>query len=238
MIRPASCWRKRGVRADTHEGELTIAATVLAQLPLAGRLLTGDAQYCQRTLCQQVVERGGDYLVTVKENQPDLFGEIALLFDQPPPGEVFATAVQYDKGHGRLEVRRLWASDALAGYLDWPGVKGVCKVERRCSQRGKVSIEVRYAITSLSAAVGADHLLVAKRGHWSIENRVHYVRDVSMGEDASRIRTGAAPEVMAALRNVLLALLRQAGWANIAAGLRHYGWRPADAPRLLGISIP
>lgn len=223
---------------DRHEGELTVAATVLAALPLAGRLLTGDAQYCQRAVCRETVDRGGDYLVSVKENQPDLFGEIALLFDQPPPGEVFATAVQYDKGHGRLEVRRLWASTALAGYLDWPGAQQVCKLERRCTRRGVVTTEVRYAITSLGAAVGADRLLAYKRGHWGIENRVHYIRDVSMGEDASQIRTGGAPEVMAALRNVVLGLLRQAGWTNIAAGLRYYSWRPEDARRLLGISVP
>lgn len=235
-MRPALCWRKRGVGTDTHEGELTIAAAVLARLPLAGRLLTGDAQYCQRALCQAVVDRGGAYLFAVKENQPDLFGEIALLFEQPPTGEVFATATQYDKGHGRLEVRRLWASTALTGYLDWPGVQQVCKVERRCKRRGEVTTEVRYAITSLGAAVGADRLLAYKRGHWGIENRVHYVRDVSMGEDASRIRTGGAPEVMAALRNVALGLLRQAGWTNIAAGMRHYSWHPGDACRLLGIA--
>lgn len=215
---------------------MTVAATVLAAVPLAGRVITADALYCQRAICRQIVD--GDYLITVKENQPELFGAIALLFDQPPPGEVFATVVQYDKGHGRLEVRRLWASTALAGYLDWPGATPVCKIERRCHRQGTVTTEVRYAITSLGARVGAERLFAYRRRHWSIENRVHDVRDVSLGEDASQVRTGAAPEVMAALRNVVLGLLRQAGWRNIAAGLRHCGWHPAAAFRLLGIAIP
>lgn len=237
-MRPALCWRKRGVQTSAHEGELTVAPAVLAAIPVHGRLVSGDALYCQRRICEHILARGGDYLVTVKQNQPELFGEISLLFDQPPPGEEFATAVQYDKGHGRLEVRRLWASTALAGYVDWPGAQQVCKVERRCRQRGVVTSEVRYAITSLDARVSAERLLAYRRDHWSIENRVHYVRDVSMGEDASQVRTGAAPEAMAVLRNVVLGLLRQAGWNNIAAGLRHYGWHPAHAFRLLGVALP
>jgi hypothetical protein len=82
---------------------------------LAGRVVTGDALYCQRDVCRQILDGGGDYLVSVKENQPDLYDDLAVLFRQPPPGERFAAAVQYDKGHGRLERRRLWASAALNG---------------------------------------------------------------------------------------------------------------------------
>lgn len=234
---PAWCWRKRGVNSQSHEGELTVAPAVLQAIPLAGRLVTGDALYAQRRLCQLILDAGGAYLFTVKANQPRLYDDLAVLFRQPPPGEVFATAIQRDRGHGRHEVRRLWASDALAGYLDWPGVQQVCKVERRSTAQGRTTTEVRYLITSMGVAVGADELLASKRGHWSIENRLHYVRDVSMGEDASQIRTRAAPEVMAALRNIVLGLLRQAGWTNIAAGLRSYAWQPRSALTLLGIAV-
>ena len=111
-------------------------------------------------------------------------------------------------------------------------------MERVTEHKGKVSSEVRYAITSLDESVGAAKLLRLVRGHWGIENRLHYVRDVTLGEDGSQVRTGSAPEVMAALRNVVIGMLRAAGWVNIAAGLRDIGWQPGAALRLLGLSPP
>src|SRR5688572_17671426 len=135
--RPAWCWRKRGVRASAHEGELTEAPPLLADLRLAGRVVTGDALYCQRALCTQIQQAGGDYLVLVKGNQPTLLADIELVFAVPPPGSVVAQAVQVDRGHGRQETRRLWATAALAGYSDWPGLRQVGQVERRVQQRGR-----------------------------------------------------------------------------------------------------
>lgn len=178
----------------------------------------------------------GDYLVIVKANQQGLFSDIELLFKEPPEGEVFAFTEQRDRHGGRQDVRRLWGSAALRDYLDWPGAQQVCKIERVSERKGKLSREVRYAITSLGEEVGAQQLLRHVRGHWGIENRLHYVRDVTFGEDASQVRTGSAPEVMAALRNVVIGVLRQAGATNIAAALREVGWQPGAALRLLGIS--
>ena len=201
-------------------------------------MVTGDALYCQRQLCRRVVARGGDYLVAVAANQPALSDDLRWLFEWPAPGEAFATATEYRKHGARIERRRLWASTALRGYLDWPGAEQVCKIERRREVGGRVSTEVAYAITSLGPGVGPAELLALWRGHWAIENRLHYVRDVSFGEDASQVRSGAAPQVMAALRNTTIALLRRAGHANIAAGLRAVGWQPGVALALLGISLP
>ncbi len=215
-----------------------MAPKVLEALPLKGRLVTADALYCQRELCAQIREAGGDYLLIVKANQRRLYEDIKLLFDEPPEGEVFQEAEQRDRHGDRHEVRRLRASTALRGYLDWPGVQQVCKVERVAERKGKISGEVRYAITSLGDEVGPEQLLKHVRGHWGIENRLHYVRDVTFGEDASQVRKGSAPEVMAALRNVVIGLLRQANWTNIAAGLRHNGWQTGAALQLLGISPP
>ncbi len=215
-----------------------MAPKVLEALPLKGRLVTADALYCQRELCAQIREAGGDYLLIVKANQRRLYEDIKLLFDEPPKGEVFREAEQGDRHGDRHEVRRLRASTALRGYLDWPGVQQVCKVERVAERKGKISGEVRYAITSLGDEVGPEQLLKHVRGHWGIENRLHYVRDVTFGEDASQVRKGSAAEVMAALRNVVIGLLRQANWTNIAAGLRHNGWRTGAALQLLGISPP
>ncbi len=213
-----------------------MAPEVLAPLPLAGRVVTGEALYAQRALGQQVIEAGGQYLFLVKGNQPTLSADIALVFSAPPPGERFAYAEQRDRHGDRREVRRLWASRALAGYLDWPGVQPVCKVEREVqSKRGRYS-EVRSVVSSLGVGVGPERLLALVRGHWAIENRLHYVRDVTLGEDGCRVRTGGAPQVLAALRNVVLGLLRRRGVQNVAAALRENGWQPQGALRLLGLA--
>jgi predicted transposase YbfD/YdcC len=215
-----------------------VAPAVLAALPLAGRLVTGDALYCQDTLCRQIRDALGDYLVIVKANQPDLYWAIATLFAEPPVGERFTTAVQWDQHGDRVERRQVWVSGALQGYLDWPGVRQVLRVERRCLREGTWTREVRYAITSLGPAVGATTLLAHVRGHWAIENRLHWVRDVTFGEDACRVRRGAAPQVLAGLRNTVIALLRGAGWTNIAEALRHHAWQPGAVLTLLGLTPP
>lgn len=215
-----------------------MAPAVVATLPLAGRLVTGDALYCQRELCRQIRAQDGDYLVVVKANQPDLLWAVQTVFAHPPPGERFATAEAWDQHGDRVETRRLWASTALTGYLDWPGVQQVVCVERICLRRGQTTRQVRYAITSLGPEIAAATLLGHVRSHWAIENRLHWVRDVTLGEDASQVRSGAAPQIMAALRNTVLGLVRGAGWTNIAAALRHYAWQPGAALAVLGLTAP
>jgi DNA-binding GntR family transcriptional regulator len=136
-----------------------------------------------------------------------------------------------NKGHGRHERRRLEASTRLAEHLDWPGVSQVCRIQRWRYAPGKEEHEVAYAITSLPRSVAdAATLLAWNRGHWGIENRSHYVRDVTFGEDASQIRAGHAPQIMAALRNGLITALRAEGVKNIAAALRQNALK---VPRLL-----
>ena len=146
------------------------------------------------------------------------------------------TATTLDKGHGRCERRTLTATTALNAYLDWPGVAPVGQVESVVVQDGKTSTEVRSFITSVPRSVaGADQLLTWVRGHWSIENRSHYVRDVTMGEDASRVRKGSGPEVMAALRNATIGFLRSTGATNIAAAIRRNASRVGELFTNLGI---
>ena len=201
-------------------------------------MVTGDALYCHAALCRQIRDAEGDYVLIVKANQPDLLWAVHALFADPPPGESFASAVAWDQHGDRVERRQLWASTALQGYLDWPGVQQVLRVERRCLRRGAWTREVRYAITSVGPEVGAAALLGHVRGHWAIENRLHWVRDVTFGEDACRVRSGSAPQVLAALRNAVIALLRAAGWTNLAAAVRHHAWCPGAALAALGISPP
>jgi predicted transposase YbfD/YdcC len=199
-------------------------------------VVTGDAQFCQRDLSETVVAGGGDYFWAVKENQPTLFEDIATLFAEPPWGEVFAEHVSRTRHGDRAETRALRASAALVGYLDWPHAAQVCAIERAVTRKGETSRETAYAVTSLAPDLAPPATLQATwRGHWGIENRLHWVRDVTLGEDKSQVRTGSAPQVMAAVRNTAIAVVRRAGYANVAEGLRHFAAHPHHALAMLGL---
>ena len=146
------------------------------------------------------------------------------------------TVTTLNKGHGRRERRTLKATTALNEYLDWPGVAQVGQVESEVVKDGTTTHETRYFITSVSRAVAdAAQLLQWARGHWSIENRSHYVRDVTMSEDSSRIRKRSGPQVMAALRNATIGFLRTMGQANIAESLRRNASQVGELFARLGI---
>ena len=146
------------------------------------------------------------------------------------------TATTLDKGHGRRERRTLKATTALNEYLDWPGVAQVGQIESEVVKDGKTTHETRYFVTSASRVVGdAGQLLKWVRGHWSIENRSHYVRDVTMGEDSSRIRKHSGPQVMAALRNATIGFLRTMGVTNVAEALRRNASQVGQLFARLGI---
>lgn len=138
------------------------------------------------------------------------------------------------KGHGRVETRRIRSTTRLTGYLDWPGARQVCLLERVRRTKGKRTTETVCAITSLEPErASAARLLAIARGHWDIENRLHWVRDVSFGEDRCRVRSGEAPEILAALRNAGLWLLRSSGRTAIASALRRHAAQPIEALRLI-----
>jgi len=169
----------------------------------------------------------------VKGNQPRLKEEIATIWEGDPGASPQAT--RSNKYGGRVERRQLWVSNILVGYSDWPHLAQVCRLERTVACKGKTRQEVAYAVTSLPPeAASPDRLLELWRAHWGIENRVHWVRDVTMDEDRCQVRTGAAPQVMAAFRNLAISLLRLAGKANIAAALRRHAAHPAEALALVG----
>ena len=152
---------------------------------------------------------------------------MSLLFEGPPWRERFGAASREGRHGDRWERRRLWAATALNEYLDWPSLAQVCCVARVRRHKGKEPVERAYAITSLPVErADAARLLGIWRGHWGIENQAHWVRDVVFGEDRSQVRSGTAPHLLAALRNLVLGLLRLIGVKNIAAALRHYGWKP------------
>lgn len=228
------------LRAEKAEAELSVAPALLAHLDWRGRVLTGDALLCQRALCVQLLLADGDYLLLVKENQPTLYHAIERLFD-PPPGVghdlplLDRRAVKTtEKGHGRLETRRLEASTDLTGYLDWPGLAQVVRIERTWTEQGVTKQQRHYGITSLPPVIGtAARLLALKRGHWQIENGLHYVLDETLGEDRSTVHLGAGPSVLACLRGAVISLLHRAGIDHIAKQLRYLSRHPEAVLALL-----
>lgn len=225
---------------EKAEAELTVAPALVARLDWRGRVLTGDALFCQRALCEQVLAAGGDYLLAVKENQPTLHADLALLFDPPAadPGDPLLDrreARSVTDGHGRRDdTRHLVASTDLCGYCDWPGLAQAIRLERTWTAHGRRHRALHYAITSLPpAAADPARLLALKRGHWSVENALHHVKDVTLGEDRSLVHVGAGPTILAMLRDAGLNLLRRAGCHAVAARLRAYADRPLAAVALV-----
>jgi predicted transposase YbfD/YdcC len=221
--------------------EIPVVLELLRQVVLEGRVVTMDALLTQRAIAQQIVEAGGNYVMVVKENQPQLREDIATVFALPPiVGETRTVAETVDCGHGRIEQRRLHASDVLVGYSDWPGLAQVFQLERQVitKKTGVVRQEVVAGVTSLPLAhADAARLLRLVRGHWHIENHSHWVRDVTFGEDQSQVRCDSLPQVMAALRNTVIGLMRQAGHTNIAAACRRFAAQPTLALALMGIAL-
>ena len=223
---------------DAKTNEITQVETVLRQLVLKDRVITMDALLTQRHVAQTIVDEGGDYVMIVKENQPQLRADIELVFPLPPAGDRQERARTVDIGHGRIEQRNITTSEALVGYSDGPGLVRVFELGRHVitQKTGEERVEVVYGVTSLRPERATPgRLLELVRGHWHIENKSHWVRDVTFDEDRSQVRCGNIPQVMAAFRNTTIGLLRLAGHTNIAAACRRLAAQPAQALALIGI---
>lgn len=215
---------------------------LVARHDLAGLVVTADALLAERALAAAIRARGGHYLFVLKGNQPLSQQAITDLF-QAQPWTPQERAREYqrhrtrDYGHGRQETRCLEASVTLNEWLDWPDMGQVLKrtTRRVLLATGEVQEAVTYAVTSLTPAeANVAELERLWRGHWHIENQVHYVRDVSMGEDAGQAYRGSTPQALAALRNAVLNLLRVQGWRRIPDALPHYAAHLDEALTLIG----
>jgi len=225
---------------DDKTNEIAVVLPLLQGLVLEGRIFTMDALLTQRAVATTITAAGGDYVLIAKENQPQLHADIKLVFTDPPLDDEQPRVETVDSGHGRIEHRRLTVSSALVGYTDWPGLQQVFQLERRTilKKTGEVRGETVYGLTSLAPArADAARLLRLTRQHWTIENRAHWVRDVTFAEDHSQVRCGSTPEVMAAIRNTAIGLLRASGATNIVAACRQCAAQPARALALIGIAV-
>jgi len=216
---------------DGKTNETNAFAPLLERIELADALVTADALHTQRGHVRYLRQRGAHYLLTVKANQPTLLRQLRSL----PWAQVPVADQTRDKAHGRTETRTVKLTTVTAG-IGFPAARTAVQItrRRRPSSTGKWHTETVHAITDLdvrqaSAAILAD----AVRAHWGIENRLHWVRDVTFAEDLSQIRTGNGPAVMATLRNLAISLHRRAGATNIAAACRHVSRHPSRTLPLL-----
>ena len=232
---------------DIKTNEIGVVSEVLKKLVLEGRVVTMDALLTQREVAKDILAGGGDYVMIVKENQEKLLDEVMTTFHGPYSDSLKkSTDETLDVGHGRIEERSIIVSDALIGYSDWPGLSQVFQLTRKTvinrktviKKTGKIREETVYGVTSLTPGKASpSRLLEIIRCHWHIENRSHWVRDVTFGEDNSQVHCESAPQVMAALRNTVIGLMRSAGKTNIASACRKFAAKPEKALELIGIQI-
>lgn len=220
---------QRAVGAKTNE--IPLLRTLLGTLDITGAVITADALHCQRDTAEAIVDAGGHYILTVKANQPKLRKALTEL----PWKQIPVADRGTDHGHGRQTTRVLKATGIAAG-IGFPHAVQVLQLTRTVTDHTtkRKHTETVYAISSLTVTDAAPEQLASwLRGHWAIENRLHWVRDVTYAEDHSQNRTGAGPQVMAALRNTAISLLRLDGHENIAKALRHNARSPHRPIKLL-----
>ncbi|MGH7927958.1 MAG: ISAs1 family transposase [Candidatus Binatia bacterium] len=220
------------VAVEAKENEISAAPRLLSALHLKGRIVCGDAMFTQRELSVQVVAQGGDYIWFVKDNQPQLQEDVAQFFVPPrkaagwqSPSLPYTVAQQCQKAHGRLEKRSLTLMADETGFIDWPALEQVFKLERQviCCRTGVITAETVYGITSLPAQrASAEQLLEWTRAYWGIENGLHYRRDKTLAEDATRISNRQQAQVLAVLNNFIVGLAAKLGFSNLAAARRHF----------------
>jgi predicted transposase YbfD/YdcC len=229
------------LKVDAKSNEITAIPQLLEVLDLYGCIVTIDAMGAQKNIAKQIIEAGGEYVLSLKENQGNIHQDVAQLFEwtrkihfKEIPHEFHQTI---DAAHGRVEIRRHWLLDKVEHLIDahlWTGLQrvGLVESERRLAGQAP-TIEQRYYLVSLDG--GVQRFAHAVRSHWGIENQVHWVLDVAFDEDASRVRKDHAPENLALIRHIALNLLRQETSAKggIKAKRLKAGWDNAYLSCLL-----
>ena len=230
------------VRAEDKSNEITAIPKLLEILDVSGCIVTIDAMGCQKDIARMIVDRKADYTLALKKNQRKLYEDVAEMFCEGLRTDFADVDCDYfetvEKGHGRMETRRCWAVsdrahiDYFNDRREWSKLTSVAMVESKRTVNDRTSSETRYYISSLSG--NAERLLGAIRGHWGVENSVHWVLDVSFGEDGSRVRNGNSAEIFAVIRRMALNMLKQETSLKIgiAAKRKRAGW---DADYLLKV---
>ncbi len=242
-IHVVSAWASRNelvlaqFKVDAKSNEITALPELLALLNLEGNVVTIDAMGCQVEIARQIIDQGGEYVLSLKENQPNLYEDCVALFTWLKGPHtldekiVLGADEQVDGGHGRVETRQVWCTSGLDGVVScerWPGLRSLVMVEAPRHIGGQDEVEQRYSISSLPGATDTDakRLNGVIRTHWEIENRVHWVLDVAMAEDSNRTRKGESAQNLALIRKLALNLLRRetSVKTGFAAKQKRAGW--------------
>jgi predicted transposase YbfD/YdcC len=233
------------VRVDLKENEITAAPHLLKQVSLEGAIVIADAMHTQKAMARQVVEDGGHYVLTAKDNQSHTRWAIEKLFVHEvcnlqkgaPLSKDFQMAVKTEKGHGRIEKRTIMTSTLLNDYLEeWPYLAQVFRVEHITwyDQMHRYTRDIKYGITSLQPEmVSPDKLLGFIKTYWGIESGLHYRRDVILQEDDTRLTVGDSGQNMAILNNLVIGLCMSSGLKNLASARRFLDAFPDQALSLL-----
>src|SRR5258708_37649793 len=228
--------RKQEV-VKSKENEITASGAFLHPLLVKGKIISTDAMHTQRKWCAGIDAYDGYCLVIVKKNQSGVWQDLFDFFgERDLDGGEWEYDKKVQKGHGRLEVREIWASTQMNKWFqnEWAGIARVFKIRRQVKAREKEHEEIVYGFTNLPRKkANARRLLELNQKHWSIENRLHYRRDVTLGEDACQVRIKGAPQTLAALNGGILALMDWLGVTNVASQMRHFCAQPQEALPLL-----
>jgi predicted transposase YbfD/YdcC len=231
------------VKVDSKSNEITAIPKLLKLLDIKGCIVTMDAMGCQKEIAKQIINSGGNYLFCLKGNQESLHDDVKYFFDEAFESDFEEVEHRYfesiEKEHGRIETRKCWMVEDVAirwlgdtGY-DWPGIRSIGAIQAQRKIGENISIETRYFISSIAGS--AKSFARAARSHWGIENSLHWVLDVTLNEDASRIRRDNAPENLAVLRKIALNLAKRETSTKISIRrkLLRAGWDDAYLEKLL-----
>jgi predicted transposase YbfD/YdcC len=201
-------------KVDEKSNEITAIPKLIDLIDIKGSTITIDAMGTQKTIAKKIIDNEADYILALKDNHKNLNEDVQLYldteYDKPNQGNLLSHS-ESDKGHGRIEERTCFVTDKIDWLVDkdeWKGLNAIAMIESKRTLKGRTSIERRYYLTSRDA--DPEYLNMAIRSHWSIENKLHWVLDVTMGEDGSRVRKDHAPENLAIVRHISLNMLQEA----------------------------
>lgn len=226
---------------DTKGKELVVGPHVLKHLTITDHVVTGDALFTQRTLCEQITKEHGGYVFRVKGNQETLEKDIRLFFKEPPFEAAIQTHTTVDRWKGVKEIREVRVSSQISAYLNWPGLTHVWWMKKTVTKKEETTTTESVGIACLPEEIRGDRMVGQAvsayiRGHWSIETRLHKQRDVVFGEDKGMIRRGHAPHTMAILRNIVTSLFHRGTVRNFKSAMRKFAADPSDLFDFLGLT--
>lgn len=222
---------------DIKTNEMKGVLELLKGIAIEGKIFTMDALLTQKEIAKTIVSGKGDYIMIAKDNQSFLREDIELLIESDKKFGVTESLMQNEKGHGRIETRKITITNAK-DIVEFHGVNQVFMIERWIKRKGKDSYEKVFGLTSLlKEKANAKEIFQMVRSHWSIENRSHWVRDVTFDEDRSQVKDSEMAEFMALFRNVAIGLIRFDGFVNISKAIKYYASNPVLALPLLTMKI-